>query len=194
MPAQKIKLIVGLANPGSQYAKTRHNAGAWFVEHLSSLYAIPLKQEKKLFAQVGNGSIEGMPCILAIPMTYMNESGQAIQALAHYYKVTPEEILIAHDELDIPPGTVRLKIGGGNGGHNGLKDTHQRLSSKETVRLRIGIGHPGRASQVSNYVLSRPNLDDECSILRAIDLAASEIEPILEGKFEQVMNDLHSKG
>jgi len=193
MSAQQIKLIVGLANPGSQYAKTRHNVGAWFIDLLSTEYNIPLKSEKKLFCELGKGTIEGMPCMLAIPTTFMNLSGQAVQALAHYYKLKPSEILIAHDELDMAPGVIKLKIGGGNGGHNGLKDIHGRLSNQNTVRLRVGIGHPGHASQVSNYVLSKPNTDDECDILRAIATAAKDIKPILEGQFEKVMNDLHRK-
>ena len=193
MSAQQIKVIVGLGNPGSQYAKTRHNVGAWFIHHLSHIYNIPLKTDKKFFCELGKGSINGMPCVLAIPTTYMNLSGQAVQALAHYYKIEVDNILVVHDELDMPAGAVRLKIGGGNGGHNGLKDIHNRLSNKNTIRLRIGIGHPGHSSQVSDYVLSKPSLDDECAILRAIELASNEIKPILEGKFEQVMNDLHSK-
>lgn len=193
MAAQQIKLIVGLANPGSQYAQTRHNVGAWFIKLLSDTYHIPLKTDKKLFCELGKGTIADMPCMLAIPTTFMNLSGQAIQALAHFYKLQPEEILVAHDELDMPAGVVRLKIGGGNGGHNGLKDTHARLASQNTVRLRIGIGHPGHASQVSSHVLNKPTLDEECDILRSIEIAAKDIKLILEGQFEKVMNDLHRK-
>jgi PTH1 family peptidyl-tRNA hydrolase len=193
MTAQQIKLIVGLANPGSQYAKTRHNVGAWFIHLLSSEYNIPLKSDKKLHCDIGKGTIDGMPVMLAIPTTFMNLSGQAVQALAHYYKLKPNEILIAHDELDMSPGVIKLKIGGGNGGHNGLKDIHGRLSDQGTVRLRIGIGHPGHASQVSDYVLSKPSTDDECDILRSTVTAAKDIKLILEGQFEKVMNDLHRR-
>ena len=123
----------------------------------------------------------------------MNLSGQAVQALAHYYQLEPDKILIAHDELDLTAGTIRLKIAGGNGGHNGLKDIHGRLSNQNTVRLRIGIGHPGHASQVSDYVLTPPSLDDQCSILSALAMAEKDIKLIIEGQFEQVMNDLHRK-
>jgi PTH1 family peptidyl-tRNA hydrolase len=191
MPAQHIRLIVGLGNPGSQYAKTRHNVGAWFVRNLSSQFNIPLKIDKKLQCEVGKGCIDGFEVFLAIPTTFMNLSGQPVQALAHYYDIACNQLLIAHDELDLAAGTIRLKIAGGNGGHNGLKDIHARLSDQNTVRLRIGIGHPGHASLVSDYVLTAPNVDDECSILRALTQAQAAIKPIIEGQFQTVMNTLH---
>ena len=193
MPAQHIQLIVGLANPGSQYAKTRHNVGAWFVHSLSSKFNIPLKTDKKLHCEVGKGLIDGYPVLLAIPTTFMNLSGQAVQALAHYYQLESNQILIAHDELDLPAGTIRLKIAGGNGGHNGLKDIHGRLANQNTIRLRIGIGHPGHSSLVSDYVLTNPSLDEQCSLLGAIATVENDIKLIIEGQFMQVMNDLHRK-
>ena len=193
MTAQHIQLIVGLGNPGSQYAKTRHNVGAWFVNSLSSKFNIPLKSDKKLHCEVGKGSIEGFPVLMAIPTTFMNLSGQAVQALSHYYQIAPNQILIAHDELDLTVGTIRLKVAGGNGGHNGLKDIHGRLANQDTIRLRIGIGHPGHASLVSDYVLTPPTLDEECSILSTLAMVEKNLKLILEGQFEQVMNELHRK-
>ena len=151
---QTIKLIVGLGNPGPQYSQTRHNAGAWFVGALSRDYNIPLNLETKFFGHSGRGLIDGKDCRLLIPNTFMNLSGKAVGALATFYKILPDEILVAHDELDIDPGLVKLKKSGGHGGHNGLRDIISALgNNKNFYRLRIGIGHPGNAKLVSNYVL-----------------------------------------
>ena len=147
----RIKLIVGLGNPGPQYEQTRHNAGAWYVNALAHDYSIPLQLETKFFGHVGRGMIGNSDCRLLIPNTFMNLSGKAVGALATFYKILPDEILVAHDELDIDPGTVKLKQSGGHGGHNGLRDIISALANnRDFYRLRIGIGHPGNKSQVTN--------------------------------------------
>ena len=187
-----IKCVIGLGNPGAQYANTRHNAGVWLVQHLAALFNFKLKVQTKCSASIASGSIHGKKCILAIPSTYMNESGRSVQAICSYYKLLPREILIAHDELDIEPGSMKLKIGGGHAGHNGLRDIHQKLSDNQYARLRVGIGHPGRSSDVSNFVLSAPNRSDKADILSSIDFACHHIDLILQGEFEKFMQQVHS--
>jgi PTH1 family peptidyl-tRNA hydrolase len=190
--AKGIRLIVGLGNPGSNYAETRHNAGFRFIEQLVSNLGATLKSESKLSGHATKATIAGNDVWLLMPDTFMNNSGDSVAAAAHFYKVDPEEILVAHDELDLSPGAVRLKVGGGHGGHNGLRDIMPKLGSREFVRLRIGIGHPGSASQVSNYVLKKaPNAEQELTDA-AITRALSHIEDIVIGDFERVMNDLHT--
>lgn len=187
-----IQLLVGLGNPGQEYAATRHNAGAWLVAALAERLQAPLKASKffGLHAQVLVGS---QKIHLLLPTTYMNRSGQAIAALANFYKLEPQEILVAHDELDLDPGIVRLKKGGGHGGHNGLRDTISALgNSKDFYRLRIGIGHPGSASQVTNYVLGKASRDDQIRIEAALDETLRHLELILSGDHTQAMNKLHS--
>ncbi len=188
-----IQLIVGLGNPGSEYEKTRHNAGFFLVERLAQLYHRQLKRENKFHGSVAKVSIEGHNVWLLKPSTFMNRSGQAVAALAKFYKIAPEAILIAHDELDLEPGTVRLKRGGGHGGHNGLCDTMAQLGGSKTFqRLRIGIGHPGHASKVSNYVLSRAGKGDQQQIDDAIEHAIQIIPLVVNGEDQQAMNLLHS--
>jgi PTH1 family peptidyl-tRNA hydrolase len=190
--AMGIRLIVGLGNPGSSYAETRHNAGFRFIEQLVSRTGATLKNESKFSGHAGKTTIAGNDVWLLMPDTFMNNSGESVAAAARFYKVDPEEILIAHDELDLSPGTVRLKVGGGHGGHNGLRDIIPKLGSKEFVRLRIGIGHPGSASQVSSYVLKKaPNAEQELTD-EAIARALGHIDDIVVGDFERVMNDLHT--
>lgn len=170
--AMPIKLIVGLGNPGERYALTRHNAGAWFVERLRVL-------EKK--------------CLLATPSTYMNESGQAVQALVHYYRLNPQEILIAHDEIDLPAGTVRLKEKGGHGGHNGLRDIIKHLNTEQFWRLRIGVGKPLHAAQVHHYVLSAIKDPAEQARVDASLQRAETIFPLLLcGDMQTAMHQLHT--
>lgn len=187
-----IKLIVGLGNPGPQYEVTRHNAGCWFVERLAQLHHIPFKTESKFQAKVGFGTIQGHEVRLCIPITFMNLSGNAVQALAKFYKITPSEILIAHDELDLPPGSVRLKRDGGHGGHNGLRDVFAKLSTKEFYRLRLGVGHPGHRDDVVDFVLKRPSNADRQSIDAAIDKAIDVIPQLLADQLERAMNVLHT--
>ena len=184
-----IKLIVGLGNPDKKYQETRHNAGAWLVHALAADEGQTLKLESKFKAQVAKmGS-----CHLAIPTTYMNESGFPVVALAAFYKIKPEEILIVHDELDLPVGTVRVKRGGGHGGHNGLRHVIAQLGSKEFIRLRIGIDHPNRKSEVSNYVLSRAPRAEQARLDDAVSEAAREIPDLISGDIEAVMRRLHSE-
>ena len=156
-----IKLIVGLGNPGSEYRGTRHNAGADFVEELARQCSTSLQGESKFFGLAGRVTLSGHDLRLLIPTTFMNRSGKAVAAMAGFFKIAPEEILVAHDELDIPPGTARFKQGGGHGGHNGLRDIVPALgNNKDFYRLRIGIGHPGHASKVTGYVLGAPSQVD----------------------------------
>lgn len=187
-----IELIVGLANPGSQYELTRHNAGAWFVGLLCQCSSISLKLDKKLFCQIGKISLNEKTCFVAVPTTYMNDSGQALRAISQYYKISPEKILIAHDEIDLPIGTARLKIGGGHGGHNGLRDIQQALGSNKFCRLRIGVGHPGQKEKVVGYVLNRPSTDEQIEIDLSIKKAAEQVGLLLNGQWQQAQTNLHS--
>ncbi len=189
-----IRLIVGLGNPGPQYEQTRHNAGAWFVESLVNRYNITLKADRKFSGSVARLSLSSADVHLLIPGTFMNLSGQAVQALTSYYKIAPDEILVAHDELDFEPGTARLKQDGGHGGHNGLRDIISKLGgNRNFYRLRIGIGHPGDKSQVHNYVLGRPSISDRQSIERSIEDIERVIEMIINGDITGAMNSLHTK-
>jgi PTH1 family peptidyl-tRNA hydrolase len=151
-----LQLIVGLGNPGLEYAQTRHNAGVWFVAALAAEHNIRLNPEAKYFGLVGRGTINGQEVRLLIPTTFMNRSGQAVSALANFFKIPLDAILVAHDELDLPAGSIRLKTGGGHGGHNGLRDIISSSGNQNNFhRLRIGIGHPGDAKLVSNFVLTK---------------------------------------
>lgn len=189
-----IKLIVGLGNPGSDYQATRHNVGHWFVEQLAQRYSAPFKVESKYKARVAKADIAGKELRLMIPTTYMNESGHAIAPFANFFKIAPEQILIVHDELDLEPGTVRLKQGGGHGGHNGLRDSIACLANnKNFLRLRIGIGHPGDKSKVTNYVLKKPSADECISIERSIDNALDVIEKVVQGDLQNAMTQLHTQ-
>jgi len=191
--SSSVQLIVGLGNPGPEYADTRHNAGFWFVDQLARRYGACFRNENKFFGDACKAIIEGRDVWLLKPMTFMNRSGQSVAALARFYKIPVEAILVVHDELDIPPGDIRLKQGGGHGGHNGLRDIIAQLGSKEFLRLRVGIGHPGNAKQVASYVLKKPSTDEQISMERALDAAEGEIAGIVKGEYQQVMNRLHSK-
>lgn len=186
-----IKLIVGLGNPGSDYANTRHNVGACFIEKLAEESQQTLRNESKFFGLVAQINLAGESSYLLLPTTYMNESGQSIQAIAKFYKISPEEILVAHDELDLPVGTIRLKENGGHGGHNGLRDTISHLHTDKFYRLRIGIGHPGHKDHVTPYVLSNPSNSDKNLILNAIDEGLRVLPDILAGNFQKAMQVLH---
>ena len=188
-----IKLIVGLGNPGSQYTNTRHNAGFWFVDALCKKYGFDLKDNKKFYGEAANVDINNHSVWLLKPMTYMNHSGKALQSLTQFYKIKPEEILVAYDELDLPPGTVKLKKGGGHGGHNGLRDIISLIGSNEFYRIRLGIGHPGHKSQVVSWVLNRASSDDEISINNAIDKSLAVLEDLLDGQLEKATRELHTR-
>jgi len=188
-----IKLIVGLGNPGAQYQQTRHNAGEWYVNALANQYSIPLQLETKFFGHVGRGLIGQRDCRLLIPNTFMNLSGKAVGAIATFYKILPDEILVAHDELDIDPGTVRLKQSGGHGGHNGLRDIISSLANcRDFYRLRIGIGHPGNKNQVTNYVLGKAPANEQRAIEESIDEALRHTPDIINDEHDKVMQSMHS--
>ncbi|MFT0212371.1 aminoacyl-tRNA hydrolase [Pseudomonas sp. F1_0610] len=189
-----VKLIVGLGNPGPEYDQTRHNAGALFVEEVARHYNAPLSLEKKYNGLTGKFNYKGQDIRLLIPTTYMNRSGQAVAPLANFFRITPEEILVAHDELDMPPGVAKLKKGGGHGGHNGLKDIISSLANQNTfLRLRLGIGHPGHSSMVSNYVLGRAPREEQEQLSTSIDFALKVLPDIFDGNLNQAMQQLHSQ-
>jgi peptidyl-tRNA hydrolase, PTH1 family len=188
-----MKLIVGLGNPGKEYAATRHNAGVWWISHLANELHVTLKAEARfhgLCARTGQGDSE---LWLLKPQTYMNASGKAVAALCHFYKILPEQILVVHDELDLPPGVSRLKLGGGLGGHNGLKDIAARLATKDFWRLRIGIGHPGDRNAVINYVLQPPRKEEAPLIDEAIHRSLGVWPLIAEDNCQAAMLKLHTK-
>ncbi len=187
-----IQLIVGLGNPGNEYAATRHNVGYWFVEKLCEQARANLSPETKFKGLTANASLSGHSFRVLQPTTYMNRSGEATQAISNFYKIKPEEILVIHDELDLPVGTARLKLDGGHGGHNGLRDIIARLGTNQFYRLRLGIGHPGNRDEVHDYVLHRPSLSDKEKIIEAIDLALIALPDVVAGKIEKAMNYLHT--
>lgn len=189
-----IRLIVGLGNPGGQYEETRHNAGFWFVDLLARRHGGVFKSESKFHGQSCRINVAGRECWLLKPTTFMNRSGQSVSSLANYFKIPLEQILVAHDELDLPPGVLRLKQGGGHAGHNGLRDIMSAMGGRDFWRLRIGIDHPGNAKQVVNYVLGRPSRQDADAIGDALDEGERALENILDGEFQRAMNRLHSVG
>jgi peptidyl-tRNA hydrolase, PTH1 family len=188
-----IQLIVGLGNPGQEYEKTRHNAGAWYVSDLAHTSHISLRHEKKYRGAHAQTKIHGHECHLFIPATFMNVCGQSIAALANYYKIPPHAILVAHDEIDLPVGEIRLKFDGGHGGHNGLRDIISHLNTNKFHRLRIGVGRPTHGQDVADYVLEPPK-KTERSIINTTIHDALEITPlVLAGQFQKAMNTLHTK-
>ena len=188
-----IKLIVGLANPGNEYAATRHNAGAWFVDQLAERYHQSLKNEPKFFGYSSRITLSGQDVRLLVPTTFMNLSGKAVQAMATFYQIKPEEILVAHDELDVNPGIAKFKFGGSHGGHNGLKDIASKLGNNlNFYRLRIGIGHPGDKNKVVSYVLNKPSKSEQDLIDKAIDESVCCTEILLSNGIEAAMNRLHA--
>lgn len=187
----QISLIVGLGNPGVEYAQTRHNAGFWYVEQLAERYNISLKNDSKYNAISGRGQIEGCDVRLLLPLTYMNRSGQSVVPYAKFYQIKAPNILIAHDELDMNPGVIRLKNGGGHGGHNGLKDIVPHLGT-DFLRLRIGIGHPGSKDRVSGHVLSKAPAAEQNMIDQAIDHALGESKALVQGDTAKAMNTINA--
>ncbi|MGH7831367.1 MAG: aminoacyl-tRNA hydrolase [Candidatus Binatia bacterium] len=189
--AAAIKLIVGLGNPGPEHWLTRHNAGFWFADALAGKYALQFRRAAKFHAEVCRLAISTWDCYLCKPESFMNESGRAVQAIASFYKITPEEILVVHDEIDLPPGVVRLKQGGGHGGHNGLRDIIEVLGDSNFNRLRIGVGHPGSSEQVVGHVLNRAPSTEEDLIMQGIAAVLEYVPQILAGELQLVMNKLH---
>jgi peptidyl-tRNA hydrolase, PTH1 family len=187
-----IQCIVGLANPGERYAHTRHNAGAWFVEQVVKEAHMALRPEAKYHGLYALALFES-PCHLLIPTTFMNHSGQAVRACLSYYKIPPQTVLVAHDDIDLPIGTIKLKYDGGDGGHHGLKDIIQHLHTKQFYRLRIGIGHPSQRQEVIHYVLSPPSVSERQKINQALQQAQEIIPLLLSGHIQQAMQQLHTR-
>ncbi len=191
--SSRIELVVGLGNPGARYQGTRHNAGFWLLDRLAADVRAELRAEAKFRADVCKTPITGHDVWFARPTGFMNCSGEAVGAIARFYKIPVENILIAHDELDLPPGTARLKRGGGHGGHNGLRDIIDHLGGNDFVRLRIGIGHPGSADLVTDYVLGPPSGDDRKGIDDAITAALPVMPLLFGGELQKAMHRLHTE-
>jgi len=187
-----LKVIVGLGNPGSKYTKTRHNAGFWFVEQLAAKHSVSFRADKKFHGDVAKILFKDKEIWLLKPGTFMNRSGLAVHSLLSFYRFTASQLLVAHDEIDLPPGTTKLKTGGGHGGHNGLRDIINHLGTKDFHRLRIGVGHPGSKDEVVDYVLRKPSHDDRSLIDQSVR-GAQDVVPILaEGSLEKAMHKLHT--
>lgn len=191
MAESRLYAIVGLGNPGAEYDRTRHNAGFWFVDALAAAYRGSFRTEAKFFAEVARVRIANSDVLLIKPSTFMNRSGQAIQALAAFYKLDPADILVVHDEMDLPVGAMRLKLAGGHGGHNGLRSVHQHIGEGYR-RLRVGIGHPGSKELVLGYVLGRASVADDKLIHQGIANAVAAIPVWLEQSWDKAMQQLHS--
>ncbi len=186
-----LKLIVGLRNPGTAYEPTRHNVGGWFVEALAGAQHLVFKADKKLGGDIAQLAMNHLQTYLFMPLSFMNASGHSVRAMAQFYRILPHEILIAHDDLDIQPGRILLKTGGGHGGHNGLRGIITQLGSADFHRLRIGIGHPGHKDLVSDYVLTKPSSPDRQLIVEAIDRAIAIMPQAIEGQMALAMNRLN---
>ena len=188
-----IRLMVGLGNPGAEYEATRHNAGFWFIDEVARKLKVSLQPERNYFGLAARANTDGGPLWLLEPMTFMNLSGKSVAALARFFKIAPEEILVAHDELDLLPGQVKLKFGGSHAGHNGLKDIHAQLGSPDYWRLRLGIGHPGVKAEVVNYVLRKPSAEHRESIDKSIEQSLAALDLLLAGEMERAMMKIHAK-
>lgn len=188
-----IRLFVGLGNPGSEYEATRHNAGFWWLEALADKLKVRLVPERAYQALVARANLPSGPVWLLEPMTFMNLSGKSVAALARFFKIAPQEILVAHDELDLLPGQVKMKLGGSHAGHNGLKDIHAQLGSADYWRLRLGIGHPGVKAEVVNYVLKKPSAEHREAIEKTIAQSLTALDLLLAGEMERAMMKIHAK-
>lgn len=188
-----IRLLVGLGNPGAEYEGTRHNAGFWFIDEVARALKVSLTPERGYFGLAARANTADGPVWLLEPMTYMNLSGKSVAALARFFKIAPEEILVAHDELDLLPGQVKLKLGGSHAGHNGLKDIHAQLGTPDYWRLRLGIGHPGVKAEVINYVLRKPSAEHREAIDKSIEQSLAVLDLLLAGEMERAMMKIHAK-
>ena len=186
-------VIAGLGNPGQKYAETRHNAGFWFIDRLARSAAVTLRLQSRLHSETAKCNLFGHDCLLVKPDTFVNRSGLAVRRVLDFYKLAPDNLLVAYDELDLPAGTVRLKQGGGHGGHNGLRDIFAHLGKPDFLRLRIGIGHPGQKHLVTRYVLSRPDAADCKAVNDAIERALQVLPKVLAGEPDAAMHALHTK-
>ena len=187
-----IKLFVGLGNPGPEYAATRHNAGFWWIDQVARQLGVRLVPERAFHGLVARASVQGASVWLLQPQTFMNLSGKSVAALARFYKVAPQEILVAQNELDLPAGEAKLKQGGGHAGHNGLRDIHAQLGSSDYWRLRLGIGHPGNRQEVVGWVLKKPPLDEQIGIEQAIDRAARAFALLAAGDMTAATQAIHT--
>ena len=188
-----IRLLVGLGNPGPEYEATRHNAGFWFVDEAARKLGATLQPERSYAGLVARVNRPGGPLWLLEPMTYMNLSGKSVSALARFFKVAPDEILVVHDELDLMPGQAKLKLGGSAAGHNGLKDIEAQLGQAGFWRLRLGIGHPGVKAEVVDYVLRKPPAEQREAILKSIEQSIGSLDLVLAGEMERAMMKVHAK-
>ena len=194
-----IRLLVGLGNPGPEYQFTRHNAGFWWIDAAARALRTQLSPDRAYFGQVarinrpGSDSAGDGPLWLLKPQTYMNLSGKSVAALARFFKIEPAQILVIHDELDLPPGQIKLKLGGSHAGHNGLRDIHAQLGTADYWRLRLGIGHPGVKAEVVDYVLRKPAADHRAAIEQAIDGSMVSLDLLLAGDMNKAMMKLHPK-
>ncbi|MGH8245429.1 MAG: aminoacyl-tRNA hydrolase [Gammaproteobacteria bacterium] len=187
-----LRVVVGLGNPGPRYSETRHNAGFWFLDRLAADHGVQFRRQPRLQADTAHVRGSGLDCRLLKPATFMNDSGRAVRAFVDYYGVEPGEILIVYDEIDLEPGTARLKRGGGDGGHNGLSDVIACLGGADFLRLRIGVGHPGHKDAVVAYVLSRPTPDELTRIDDAVNRARGVMPLLYAGQIQKAMTQLHS--
>lgn len=190
---QSIQLIVGLGNPGPEYSATRHNAGFWCIDRLADQTGSSFRSENKFHGELARMSLRGTDCWLLKPTTFMNESGRSVQALLSFYKIDIAQTLVIHDEIDLPPGTTRLKSGGGHGGHNGLRDIIQKTGSNVFHRVRIGVGHPGSKEKVISSVLGRASAEEQELIDASIDDVLDLMPDIIAGNFQKAMTTLHTK-
>lgn len=188
-----IKLIVGLGNPGPEYEQTRHNAGFWWVEAAARQLGTSLQMDRNYKGLTARTTVSGQPLWLLLPQTFMNRSGQSVGPLAKFFKIAPEEVLVVHDELDLPPGEAKLKKGGGHAGHNGLRDIHAQLGSSEYWRLRLGIGHPGDRNEVANWVLKKPSQDDRIAIDQAMDRGLKALKELIAGEMDKATAAIHTR-
>ena len=188
------KLLVGLGNPGPKYTETRHDAGFWFVDRLVTGHGASFRREAKFHGDTAMLRLPGHDCRVLKPSTFMNECGRSVQAAMHFYALKPAELLVVHDEIDLPPGVVRLKRGGGHGGHNGLRDILECLGEAGFLRLRLGVGHPGHADQVIDYVLDRPSVSERTLIDEAIMRALEVMPLVFDGHGQKAMTKLHTNG
>lgn len=187
-----IKLFVGLGNPGTEYEGTRHNAGFWWVDALARELKLHLVPERGYHGLVARGTVHGQTVWLLEPQTFMNVSGKSVAALARFFKIAPQEILVVHDELDVPPGQAKLKFGGGHGGHNGLRDIHAQLGSADYWRLRLGIGHPGVKAEVVNWVLKKPAPEQRAAIEDCVERTLKAVPALLAGEMEKATLLVHT--
>ena len=187
-----IKLFVGLGNPGSDYEATRHNAGFWWVDALARELKAPMSLDKNYYGQTARTTVNGHTVWLLKPLTFMNLSGKSVATLARFFKITPDEVLVIHDELDITPGQVKLKFGGSHAGHNGLRDIHAQLGTADYWRLRLGVGHPGVKAEVINWVLKKPMLEHRQAIDECIDRSMKAVPELLKGEMEKATMLIHT--